>query len=208
MSSTSSAQKMDAKPETASRDDSAKPSGPEITPAGQSSKPKRRGRASPKTSFNEPRGKSEVLAEVRGARGKMGCGRSTSTRGQRQNSIDSQSSSLKTFLQPRYASNMSGTDLYLEHYPMFFIQIAPWSPNGAKCQFVGCEAGNIRPGEYRIALKPGTFAAAYHKSPGRCFCPVRVPMSLLRTFSRQLPHSLPRGTTRSVLSGDPLSSAD
>ncbi|KAL4928879.1 uncharacterized protein BDV17DRAFT_86385 [Aspergillus undulatus] len=39
-------------------------------------------------------------------------------------------------------------------YPVFLLQVAPNSANGAECQLIHCEK-KILPGDYRIAVEPG-----------------------------------------------------
>jgi len=56
-------------------------------------------------------------------------------------------------MEPRLALDYSGL-LHLDHYPLFVLQTAPESRNGAGCKLPQCTA-RIVPGQYRIALSPG-----------------------------------------------------
>lgn len=47
--------------------------------------------------------------------------------------------------------------------PVFFIERAPKSRNGAKCQLPGC-LNRIRPKEYRVALNPGMNVSWWYSS--------------------------------------------
>jgi hypothetical protein len=71
----------------------------------------------------------------------------------RQKDIESASRHLIGPLKPQFSSGISG-EIRLSHYPIFLLQKAPDSANGAKCRLLPC-TDRIMPGDYRIALNPG-----------------------------------------------------
>ncbi|GIK05801.1 hypothetical protein Aspvir_009914 [Aspergillus viridinutans] len=71
----------------------------------------------------------------------------------RQEDIGSDKRNLMRHLKPQFLSGFSG-DAQLSHYPIFLLQKAPDSRNGATCRGISC-TDRILPGDYRIAVSPG-----------------------------------------------------
>jgi hypothetical protein len=80
----------------------------------------------------------------------------------RQEDIESDKRSLKRHLTPQFASGLSG-EARLSHYPIFKLQNAPDSRDGATCQLTSC-SDRILPDDYRIAVTPGDNA---YRNPGK-----------------------------------------
>jgi hypothetical protein len=71
----------------------------------------------------------------------------------RQEDVQFSANILRAHIKPRLALDYSGLP-HLEHYPLFVLQTAPESRNGAGCKLSECTK-RIAPGQYRIALSPG-----------------------------------------------------
>jgi hypothetical protein len=79
----------------------------------------------------------------------------------RRENIEISARIFRDHIKPQLRLDSSGLpDLY--HYPLFLLQTAPNSRNGATCKLSDC-TDRIVPGQYRIALSPGTW---YARSPG------------------------------------------
>ncbi|GFG15670.1 hypothetical protein IFM5058_07569 [Aspergillus udagawae] len=71
----------------------------------------------------------------------------------KQEDIERDKRDLKRHLKPQFSSGFSG-EARLSHYPIFQLQNAPDSRNGAACKGISC-IHRILPGDYRIAVSPG-----------------------------------------------------
>ena len=76
--------------------------------------------------------------------------------------VDMQSKQILKHLEPRYTSYLKGNDLHLEHYPQIIVQKA--SSRASACKLHSCKE-MIKPGHYRIALRPGI--EGWRCSPGK-----------------------------------------
>jgi hypothetical protein len=79
-----------------------------------------------------------------------------------QEDIERDKRDLKRHLKPQFSSGFSG-EARLSHYPIFQLQNAPDSRNGAACKGISC-TDRILPGDYRIAVSPGRNA---YGNPGK-----------------------------------------
>ena len=79
----------------------------------------------------------------------------------RQEDIESSAEVLRGHVKPQLTLDSSGL-AHLYHYPLFLLQTAPDSRNGATCRLHHC-TDRITPGQYRIALSPGIWDA---RGPG------------------------------------------
>lgn len=79
----------------------------------------------------------------------------------RQEDIERSAETLRDHIKPQLALDSSGL-ARLYHYPLFLLQTAPDSRNGANCRLHHC-TDRIAPGQYRIALSPGIWDA---RGPG------------------------------------------
>jgi hypothetical protein len=80
----------------------------------------------------------------------------------RQEDIESAAEVFRGHIKPRLAFDYAG-GAHLQHYPLFLLQSAPDSPNGAKCRLRHC-SDRIVPGQYRIAVSPGMWDS---RGPGK-----------------------------------------
>jgi hypothetical protein len=80
----------------------------------------------------------------------------------RQEDIERSAKIFRDHVKPRLT--LDSSDLpHLPHYPLFLLQLAPDSRNGATCRLDHC-TDRIAPGQYRIALSPGIWDA---RGPGK-----------------------------------------
>jgi hypothetical protein len=79
----------------------------------------------------------------------------------RQEDIERSAETLRDHIKPQLTLDSSGL-ARLYHYPLFLLQTAPDSRNGANCRLHHCN-DRIAPGQYRIALSPGIWDA---RGPG------------------------------------------
>ena len=69
---------------------------------------------------------------------------------------------FRDHIKPQLTLDYSG-NVRIGHYPLFLLQLAPDSRNGAGCGLRHC-AHRIKPGQYRIAVLPGS---GYWRGPGK-----------------------------------------
>jgi hypothetical protein len=79
----------------------------------------------------------------------------------RQEDIKCSARIFRNHIKPQLALDSSGSPR-LYHYPLFLLQTAPDSTNGATCRLSHC-TDRIAPGQYRIAVTPGNWDA---RGPG------------------------------------------
>ncbi|KAJ4553785.1 hypothetical protein HRR93_001852 [Exophiala dermatitidis] len=73
----------------------------------------------------------------------------------RQEDIESAAKAFRSHIEPILAFDDAGV-AHLQHYPLFLLQRAPESHNGAACRLPHC-FDRIAPGQYRIAVSPGSW---------------------------------------------------
>ncbi|KAL2429291.1 hypothetical protein ABEF95_002763 [Exophiala dermatitidis] len=73
----------------------------------------------------------------------------------RQEDIESAAKAFRSHIEPILAFDDAGV-AHLQHYPLFLLQRAPDSHNGAACRLPHC-SDRITPGQYRIAVSPGSW---------------------------------------------------
>jgi hypothetical protein len=82
----------------------------------------------------------------------------------RQEDIECSAEIFRRHIKPQLTLDSSGLPR-LYHYPLFLLQTAPDSRNGATCRLGHCD-DRIAPGQYRIALSPGIWDA---RGPGEIY---------------------------------------
>jgi hypothetical protein len=80
----------------------------------------------------------------------------------RQEEIERSAEIFRNHIKPQLILDRFGS-ARLRHYPLFLLQTAPDSRNGATCRLHDC-TDRIAPGQYRIALSPGIWDA---RGPGK-----------------------------------------
>lgn len=98
---------------------------------------------------------------------------------QRKEDNELSAKALRSHIKPQLTFHHSGL-ARLYHYPLFVLQTAPDSRNGAACRLMHC-TDRITPGQYRIALSPGS---SVWRSPGK--------ITLLSRSLRANEHAMPR----------------
>jgi len=83
----------------------------------------------------------------------------------RQENIEAAAKTFRDHIKPQLIFDSSGSAC-LYHYPLFKLQLAPDSHNGATCRLPDC-TDRIAPGQYRIAVSPGSW---YTRAPGKMEC--------------------------------------
>ena len=77
-----------------------------------------------------------------------------SSAGVAQNIISNETKGLRRHLGLGESPGMPPSTHPPARVPLFSIERAPSSPNGAKCKLLSC-SDKIEPGQYRVALNPG-----------------------------------------------------
>lgn len=103
----------------------------------------------------------------------------------RQEDIDVSAASFRQHIKPKLTLVSSGFPR-LYHYPLFLLQMAPESRDGATCRLMPC-TDRIAPGQYRIAVSPGAW---YSRNPGEIEALLK-PLSFFFFSSGGLVHAVP-----------------
>ncbi|KAI9038997.1 uncharacterized protein KD926_010099 [Aspergillus affinis] len=88
----------------------------------------------------------------------------------RQEDIQKEAKQFKKHIKPQFERGWTDSVEILLYYPIFVFQTAPPSNRGAKCRIGSCTV-TINPGDYRIAVTPGSHN--YYQNPDyyhvKCF---------------------------------------